>query len=484
MSSLSEIRYRSGSGRGEGLHGPLDPDTLLAAGILRNTNNPEQCYKRAKSLVYYGRYNEARNLLFPHMSHLEGGLRPLVTELLAICATQGAGGEWQQLLRNAFELYETTRDLSGMARCQYALGEMYMRAGRFSDTDRVLSEARRLFNEAGDQMRVTMTDALLARSRIKAGHFVEALDRLDTIVRDLQIHERPEVDAQVHLDRARIFATFGDATASAKELIAAERFLGVSGSVRDRLMMRLTRAETLVLLGQPQRAASGLLRLLGEVSKREEMSLRAWSYFLLGHALLDDNAPAARQYLVRSRHLFESLNFDYYMVACDIALVHVEQSLGLHPLGRLQTVAERNFSEWPLMEAHFRLVRAEVDGEGDLDSAKEDIDWAITFAKSTNNMHLLGQSQTVSQRMFVKPSILLERRPSAPVVQQGTGNVPEPVPYETSTQERSPVVSISRLLQFSKLERSKPTAKPASEITAVSSPWRWSTSQARKNGLS
>src|SRR5690606_28647747 len=96
----------------------------------------------------------------------------------------------------------------------------------------------------------------------------------------------PRIDALVRLVRARVLSQRGMTTAAVKDLLKAERVLGVSANQIDPAKMRLSRAETLLVAGSQKRAAIGLQRLLVDVVNMEDVMLRADLHRMLGQSLV------------------------------------------------------------------------------------------------------------------------------------------------------------------------------------------------------
>jgi len=416
----------------------LAPDVLLKAGILRDPNKPEQALGRARTLAKHGRYKEARDLVCPHAHKATGEMRVAMTELLARCAMYGAGGDWESLLRTTLDAYEQAGDSLGAARTRRDLGDMLVGEGRFDEADRELRQAAATFRQFKDARRLGLVECLRARVRSHAGFVHRAHSRINHAIGILtQVGDARSL-AIAKLERARTLAIKGDGPAAAKDLIAAERYLSSSGSALDRIRAKLTRAECLHVLGESRRASDGLKRVLADVVDLEEVSIRAWVHALLGESLAEISPSAARQYLMRARHLYESLKQTYHVARCDVALANVERRIGLNALGRLKSVPAKGLSRWPLLAAQYSMARAHLSAEKQPERARVALLKARGFAHDNGNRALMLQVDATLQATGLVADEELDRLTPAeaePMVQAGSSPAPagpRPEPYQIS----------------------------------------------------
>jgi hypothetical protein len=233
-------------------------------------------------------------------------------------------------------------------------------------------------------------------------------------------------------------------------MIAAERYLSSSGSALDRIRAKLTRAECLHVLGESRRAADGLKRVLTDVVDLEEVSIRAWVHALLGESLAEISPSAARQYLMRARHLYESLKQTYHVARCDVALANVERRIGLNALGRLKSVPAQGLSRWPLLAAQYNMARAHLSAEKQPERAREALLKARGFAHDNGNRALMLQvDSTLRATGLIADEELEPLSPAevAPMVQAGSSPAPagpRPEPYQIADASDHEVLIVPR----------------------------------------
>ena len=412
------------------IHVGLSPDVLLREGILSDPEKPEQAIRRARGLAQQGHYREARDLLCPHSRVEDLTLRLKITELLATCAMRGSGGDWEDLLQATLKGQVAVGDELGAARTRRHLGEMLVNVGRIDEAESYLKDALDAFVRLGDRSRAAKVECLRAKARMRAGYVSRALDRINVAIEVFNELGNGRGLALARLERACILARQADSVGAARDLLAAEHFLASSGGAFDRLRARLARAECLHILGDSRRAVSGLKRILVDVVDLEETPIRAYVHTLLGQASMELEPSAARQYLMRGRHLYESLKFDYYVVLCDIELARVEHRMGLNARSRLKQISDRPVTEWPSIASTLALARAEVIGAKDPDRARLALFRARSFAHDAGDRSL---QKAVDRALLttglatqdeVRELSPVEAQDTRPMVQVGTGAEP------------------------------------------------------------
>lgn len=372
-------------------HLGLAPEVLLKEGILRDPSDPEQAFFRAKSLILQGRYRDARNVLCKHLHSCQGQLGTRMTKLLAKCAMAGVGSNWEELLSTTIQAYHAGDDAVGAAKTRCALGEMYITAGRFEEAETQFRLAEEVFVERKDNALQARVLRLQAHGCMRAGLIFRALKHIQETITLLHAVSEPLGLALAQLERARIFATYGDARNAAKDLLAAENGLSNSGSALNRMRARLVRAECLYVLGDLDRSVHGLKRVLAAVLNLEEAPIRAWVYLLLGQALAIIKPGQARKYLIRSRHLYSTLGQPYHMVRSAILLASVENQLGLDTRGRLMRIRRQISTDWHYLMALHRLIQAEIECETQPNIARQAVLQVREFARENGNRGLLRE---------------------------------------------------------------------------------------------
>ncbi len=383
----------------------IDPEVLLASGILRDPNDPQQASLRAKSLIEVGRFREARSILHGHTHSAPEPVRSRIVDQLAQCAMYG-GGDWRSELEKALENHKLVGLNHEAALSHHRLGDMHLLAGQFVEADTHFLAADRLFSLLGDAGKTARVGASRARLKLRMGQLERALDRIDETLQRLGDRE-PRIRAHAKLERARIQACRGREDDAARELIQAEGVLGVSANATDRIITRLARAEALLVLGDSARAARGLRRLLAEAIGIEDVATRALVHALFGQALLDSDPTQARRHLTRAHHLFGNIAAEYQMASCELYLARVDQRLGLNPRARLKALMQRPLGEWPLLQAELAIARAEIYGREQPERARITLLKVRTFATSRGHMSLARviDAVLVEQRLAAAPEL-------------------------------------------------------------------------------
>ncbi|MBI5507212.1 MAG: hypothetical protein HY903_00540 [Deltaproteobacteria bacterium] len=430
ISALIKGFQGAGNDAAPPLSAGLPPELLLKEGILSDPEKPDQAYRRARGLAQHGRYKAARDLLCPHSRVEDPALRLKINELLARCAMRGGGGDWEELLTATGAGYDAAGDKLGAARARRDLGEMFLDAGRIEEAEVLFKAATEAFVAQADQVRAAKVECLRARARLRAGYVRRALDRITAAVFTFTELGDGRALALARLERACILARSGDGIAAARDLLAAERYLSSSGSAFDRLRARLARAECLLILGDHERAAHGLKRILVDVVDLEEIPIRAYVHTLLGQALMELDPSAARQALMRGRHLYASVKLDYQVVVADLALARVEHRVGLDARGRLKQLVGRPIVNWPCLASMMSLARAELFAERNPDQARLALFKARSFAADSGDRALLAEVDRVLLMTGLATADEVQRlTPAAalsthPMVQAGIGAVP------------------------------------------------------------
>jgi hypothetical protein len=295
-------------------------------------------------------------------------------------------------LRAALDGYRRAGDMLDVARMRRDLGEMLVHVGRYREADRQLRRAASDFRRLDDEVGGASVERIRARIRMNAGFTRRALQRLNIVVTTLERHDQPRILARALLDRARALAQRGDGPAAARDLVAAERILGSSSSAVDRLRARLARADCLIRLGEPLRAAHGLKRVLVGVVDLEEIPARAWAHELLGQALADADPSSSRRYLMRARHLYASIDYEAAVAECEIYLAQAEHRIGLNGRGRLDALRKRSFADWPRLAAEMNIVRAEIESTRRPEQARRSLLKTRAFAIESGDGALLREA--------------------------------------------------------------------------------------------
>lgn len=338
----------------------LDPRVLLASGILRNPAIPKEALKRSQSLCRQDSFKEARKTLAPHNDLGDPASNALRLALLARCAFHGVGAEPGKALDRALGAFRELGDDAAAARLRILRGEYLIGRGELEHAERDLKRSIRDLERMDDPLRAARARGLLARICLLRGDANEALSMsADALAR---CGSHAGYGAMVHLERARIHAYRNAETEVARDLVEAERALRSRTNLTDRLRPRIARAESLVIMGDRNRALRGLRRLLVDVVTIEDARMRADVHLLLGLAALDSDPTVARRFLLRARHLHDGVDATYGQIRTDIALARVEHRLALHVGPRMEALTRWDISELPLLQFELTVARAEIFG--------------------------------------------------------------------------------------------------------------------------
>ena len=330
---------------------PSALEPLDTASMVRDLDQPEQALQRARSFIRQGAYKKARVVLAPHRLRVHGTLRAKLYETLALCHLHAGGAAWEQLLQKAHADYQREDNDVGAARTRKYLGEALLNAGAFEGAATHLRAAARGYERAGRLESVAVIHTLLARQRWMQGKVSRALHEITDTIRRLRTMGHGPTLAFASLERSRILAYHGDPKAASEDILTAERVLGTSPDYADRLRARLVRAESWIALGRRQGALESLKRIRHDVARIDNVRIRARVNLLLGEALTKSDPHHARRQLVRAKHLFRCLGFDYWVRACEIFLSNVESQEGLEhqPLSN-------DLSQWPFLDDMRRVM--------------------------------------------------------------------------------------------------------------------------------
>ena len=466
--SVSMSRWSVGNNAPRHVH--LTRDVLIKAGVLRDPADPEQAYQQARVLAKNGQYAEAASLVRPH-ARIDGRLGLKMNELLGRCAMYG-GGDWESLLKATLQGYRESDDQLGIARTLRDIGGMLIEVGSFDEADRVLRKSVHLFRARYDNRRAALAKMLRARLRLRAGYVNRAQIRIDQVIEELEQLEDSHGLAFARLERAVIAAHQGRKEDAAKDLVAAESYLGRSGHPLERVRARLTRAECLHLLGESRRAANGLKRILVDVIDLEEVPIRAFVHSLLGETLSTVNPNAARQYLMRARHLFARLNNRYQVAHCDVALALVEGPMGLNAKSRFAALPIAELGKWPALAAQYNIARAELCAGSKAERSRQALLKSRTFATDNGDRTLMRHIDLALRQTGLVDEEELNRLGAAedeePLARAGISGAPRPEPYVISDITDHDVLVVPRSLITVRMMGGSPTAVP--ETAALKTP--------------
>jgi len=382
MGTLSVPRARQGEPR-RPRRAVLAPDVLRSARILGDPADPVDACRRARSLLRQGALTAARALVTPHARGSRADLVAL--ELLAAIATTAGARDAAGHLERARTAHEHRGDTVGLARLDLLAAAREASAGTLRRALERLARAAQVFTTVGAAAELAAALHLRGDVLLLAGALHEALAACDAA---LAATTGVALEARVRLTRARVLAGLGHAALATRELVTAAGLLGTSASPADRVRLRLGRAEALLLVGAPRRAADGLRRVLTDAADLDEVPVLARVHATLGLALLERDPAGARQELTRARHLHAGCGGEYGVAACDVALAGAERRLGLDVRRRLGALPPALLVESPHLASRARIARAELLASTEPGLARAELIVARDDARSRDDVSL------------------------------------------------------------------------------------------------
>ncbi|MEM6733286.1 MAG: hypothetical protein AAF658_17130, partial [Myxococcota bacterium] len=347
-----------GDGQAQQVRYGIDPQVLMASGILRNPAIPEQALERAKSLCAQSRYSEARAALVPHLNNADSAVEAELRGVLAECALRGVGSEPRAAIEEALASHRLSGDDRRVALMLTLSAELDLQTGEFRHARKSLKEAYAIFRERKERAPASRVSTLMAEVELLSGDTNRALDFARQAAKEAG--EGTESTSAVRLVLARIHAHRNAPNEVARDLVEAERLSRSRVSLAERLRPRIARAETLLTLGFDKRALRGLRRVLIDVVTLEDTQVRAKVHLLLGLSSVASDATFARRHLKRARHLYEGFEATYGMTRADLGLLRVEHRLGLNTRPRLESLESVDLDRWPLLRAQLAIARVEI----------------------------------------------------------------------------------------------------------------------------
>ncbi|MCK5689189.1 hypothetical protein KAI87_07960, partial [Myxococcota bacterium] len=373
----------------------LAPEVLLAEGILRNPEKPQDALLSAKSLLRSGRYLEAREILLPHSRNSDSNIRLQTLNFLAQAAKAGAGREWENLLAQVIVGYAEMGQIPQEAAARRDMGAMYLAVGKLQLAEGCLKKSVEGFIKAGKSEKAAQSEILRARVQLRSGASAGASKRLDKVIKGLG---RGRTLALARLERALVRAARGENSGSRKDLVKANRFFAISANSADRIRARLVHAEALILEGDDKKAAAGLSRLIKDIEMSEDLPVLARAKALLGRSLLNLDPTKGRRYLTRAKHIYTRLGYSYEVTKCDINLARIENRLGLNAIGRLKAFKSDDLRQWPGIAANFQLARAEIMSKKIPEKAHASIMRIREYALAAGNYSLVSESDRILKK--------------------------------------------------------------------------------------
>lgn len=314
-------------------------------------------------------------------------------ELWAVCGAEGLGNVAPvAAFGEALQAYQDAHDVAGMARCHVALGELQLGRGELMLAAREFGYAHELYVRRAALAEAAASLTARGEVALHAGEPARALQDADAALAVRQHTALPAaVEVAVRLVRAQALAGMRQPQAAARELLWAERLAAHAGGVpldaaargfaerrarwqtagaadpeaRDARALALTmaRADALLAMGHPRRAAEGVARALahhGRASCRPRM--QAHLLRLEGESLAHDAPARATPVLQAAQRRFVGLQLPYWRLRCEIALLVAAHRAGSPSAReRAEALAHARLQCWPMLQARYEAARAAQD---------------------------------------------------------------------------------------------------------------------------
>lgn len=319
-------------------------------------------------------FRAAGHLLHRAPSMLQGTGDGRVLELMALCAShsgQSPTHDPWQLWQRCLVAYQQDQDMRGAQRAHRALGLWAFGKGELEVASQELRRAQRLLERQQRPDACVLglcqqAEVALARGR---DHIEEAYRWADEAVVQCQIHEGwGLLDARARLLRARASCLLGSVGEAALDLLWAERasapYLKHNGQNMglEVLQVVMCRAETLLLLGHPRRAATCLAVIDATVRQTSHEDLLAYYHLLVSQALVGDLPHDAHASGLQARNFYSARKQSYLRAVSEIALLRTGLRLGRGDLQhRLRAITNMRPDRWPLVAVVLNRAKEELD---------------------------------------------------------------------------------------------------------------------------
>lgn len=243
----------------------------------------------------------------------------------------------------------------------YGRGELVLAGQELRRAQRLLERQHR--PEACIVGLCQQSEVAMAQGRVAID---DALTWADDAVGQSQRRGAAMLEARARLMRARALCLVGQVADAALDMLWAERVAAPQVHVGQRLghealQLMVVRAETLLLLGHPRRAATCLGRIESEAQAIPLADALAHYQLLTSQAFVDDQPHLAHAAGLAAHRHYVACKQSYHRAACEVALARTARRLGHSDVGaRIRALGAARLERWPLIAFAHKRAQEEV----------------------------------------------------------------------------------------------------------------------------
>lgn len=329
----------------------------------------------AEAAVRRQDYRTAVHLLHRAPSLLQGTGDGRVLELMALSAGHTslpqAGDPWS-LWQRCLGAYQQEQDSRGLERAHRAVGLWAFGRGDLVVAQQHLRRAQALLErqhrpEAFALGLCQQAEAAMAQGRDAVHDAYGWAD--EAVVQSHHQQGRGLLEARARLMRARASCLLGAVAEAALDMLWAERVAaphlpqhGCGPWGREALQLVMCRAESLLILGHPRRAATCLSTIDKVARVTSHRDLLAHYQLLVCQALMGDQPHVAHAAGLAAQQYYSLRKQAYFKAACDIALMRSAHRLSHQDTAsRLRALTGLKLERWPLLAYAFGRAQEDID---------------------------------------------------------------------------------------------------------------------------
>jgi tetratricopeptide (TPR) repeat protein len=322
----------------------------------------DEALARARMHISAHRFAAALIALQPFAASVPEPLAGPYSLLLGRCAMHGCGGDAFGHLQRALRAYAAAEDNVGLALVRRCLATACAARG---DLAAALEHLRVAVlasaatpqggREAAEALRLQAEIHLWQRALPAAQGAIEA-----ALQACMRADTTDTLEARTRLTRAHVAAACGHMQHAARDMLWAERLVGPETDTLARWQVALARAESLLGMDYPRRAAAGLEAHRGGLEALEDAAMRAHYNRLMGCAYVVDAPAVAHEHLAAANAFFAGLGQHYYWTQCALAQVRCAHRLGLPTQSLLAQLSDMASGQWPVLQDELGAVRQRV----------------------------------------------------------------------------------------------------------------------------
>lgn len=328
----------------------------------------------AEAAVRRQDFRTAVHLLHRAPTLLQGIGDGRVLELMALCAShnaQAAAGDPWALWHRCLAAYQDAQDARGTERAHRALGLWAYGRGELAVASGELRRAQRLLERQHRPEACVV--GLCQQAEVAMAQGRDAIDDAqrwaDEAVMQCQHNEGwGLLEARARLMRARALCLVGAIGEAALDMLWAERLAAPHVRPTGRAMnhealqLVMCRAESLMLLGHPRRAATCLSTIDAAARATSQSDVLAHYQLLVSQALVGDLPHDAHAAGLAAQHFYSVRKQAYFRAQSEVALVRSALRLGQDDVqARVRALKAQKLERWPLLAFNFGRAQEEVE---------------------------------------------------------------------------------------------------------------------------